>query len=128
MDSDKNLIYTRRKSRLEQLAQSDAMPEESTVKFPSAGWTTSLQRIPLFTRAEMDLHISRSGKNLDRNTQNLAVSTSMKRAKTFLDDEYLRDLTCASDDQYFYFKCLCYHSFKKHESPHKLQVALCLVS
>ena len=37
-----------------------------------------------------------------------------KKAKTFLDDvEYLRDLTCASDDQYFYFKCLCYHSFKK---------------
>ena len=51
----------------------------------------------------------------------------MKKAKTFLDDEYLRDLTCASDDQYFYFKCLCYHSFKKNEPPHKLQVALCLV-
>ena len=34
MDPDKNLIYTRRKARQEQLAQSDAMPEESTVKFP----------------------------------------------------------------------------------------------
>ena len=64
----------------------------------------------------------------NRNKQNHAVSTSMKKAKTFLDDEYLRDLTCASDDQYFYFKCLCYHSFKKIEPPHKLQVALCLVS
>ena len=128
MDPDKNLIYTRRKARQEQLAQSDAMPEESTVKFPSAGWSTSLQRMPLFTRAEMDLHISKSGKNFDRNKQNHAVPTSMKKAKTFLDDEYLRDLTCASDDQYFYFKCLCYHSFKKIEPPHKLQVALCLVS
>ena len=113
MDPDKNLIYTRRKARQEQLAQSDAMPEESTVKFPSAGWSTSLQRMPLFTRAEMDLHISKSGKNFDRNKQNHAVPTSMKKAKTFLDDEYRRDLTCASDDQYFYFKCLCYHSFKK---------------
>lgn len=128
MDPDKNLIYTRRKARQEQLAQSDAMPEESTVKFPSAGWSTSLQRMPLFTRAEMDLHISKSGKNFDRNKQNHAVPTSMKKAKTFLDDEYLKDLTCASDDQYFYFKCLCYHSFKKNEPPHKLQVALCLVS
>ena len=62
MDPDKNLIYTRRKARQEQLAQSDAMPEESTVKFPSAGWPTSLQRMPLFTRAEMDLHISKSEK------------------------------------------------------------------
>ena len=62
MDPDKNLIYTRRKARQEQLAQSDAMPEESTVKFPSAGWSTSLQRMPLFTRAEMDLHISKSEK------------------------------------------------------------------
>ena len=128
MDPDKNLIYTRRKARQEQLAQSDAMPEESTVKFPSAGWSTSLQRMPLFTRAEMDLHISKSGKNFDRNKQNHAVPTSMKKAKTFLDDEYLKDLTCASDDQYFYFKCLCYHSFKKNEPPHKLHIALCLVS
>ncbi|CAH3034496.1 unnamed protein product [Pocillopora meandrina] len=98
VDPDKNLIYTRRKARQEQLAQ------------------------------KMDLHISKSGKNFDRNKQNHAVPTSMKKAKTFLDDEYLKDLTCASDDQYFYFKCLCYHSFKKNEPPHKLQVALCLVS
>ena len=62
MDPDKNLIYTRRKARQEQLAQSDAMPEESTVKFPSAGWPTRLPRMPLFTRAEMDLHISKSEK------------------------------------------------------------------
>ena len=117
MDPDKNLIYTRRKARQEQLAQSDAMPEESTVKFPSAGWSTSLQRMPSFTRAEMDLHISKSGKNFDRNKQNHAVPTSMKKAKTFLDDEYLRDLTCASDDQYFYFKCSCYQSFKKMSHP-----------
>lgn len=128
VDPDKDLLYTRRKERQEQLAQSDAMPEERTVKFPSAGWSTNLQRMPLFTRAEMDLHISKSGKNLDKNKQNHAVPTSMKKAKTFLVDEYLKDLTCASDDHYFFFKCLCYHSFKKIEPPHKLQVSLCLVT
>ena len=84
MDPDKNLIYTRRKARQEQLAQSDAMPEESTLKFPSAGWSTSLQRMPLFTRTEMDLHISKFGKNFDRNKQNHAVPKSMKRQKHFL--------------------------------------------
>ena len=53
-------------------------------------------------------------KNFNRNKENHTVLTGMKKAKTFLDDvEYLRDLTCASDDEYFYFKCLCYHSFKK---------------
>ena len=45
VDPDKNLIYTHRKARQEQFAQSDAMPEESTVKFPSAAWSTSLQRM-----------------------------------------------------------------------------------
>ena len=94
MDPDKNLIYTRRKVRQEQLAQSVAMPEESTGK-----------------------KSGKSGKDFDRNKQNHAVPTSIKKAKTFLDDEYVRDLTCASDDQYFYLKCLCYHSFKKMSHP-----------
>ncbi|CAH3146894.1 unnamed protein product [Pocillopora meandrina] len=87
VDPDKNLIYTRRKQRFQpsRFDRDDAIPEESTVKFPSAGWSTSLQRMPLFTRAEMDLHISKSGKNFDRNKQNHAVPTSMKKAKTFLD-------------------------------------------
>ncbi|CAH3156500.1 unnamed protein product, partial [Pocillopora meandrina] len=107
VDPDKNLIYTRRKARQEQLAQSDAMPEESTVKFPSAGWSTSLQRMPLFIRAEMDLHISKSGKNFDRNKQNHAVPTSMKKAKTFLDNEYLKDLTCAMSGVVKYASCTC---------------------
>ena len=52
----------------------------------------------------MDLHISKFGKNFDRDKSSHAVPTSMKKAKTFLDDEYLRDLTCASDEQYFCFK------------------------
>ena len=52
----------------------------------------------------------------------------MRKAKTFLEDEYLKDVVAASDNEYFFFQCLCHHSFKKNEAPHKLTVALCLVS
>ena len=122
MDPDKNLIYTRRKARQEQLAQSDAMPEESTVKFPSAGWSTSLQRMPLFTRAEMDLHISKSGKNFDRNKQNHAVPTSMKKAKTLLDDDLhlgLKPIFVI----FFYFKDRV--QFHKWETAFLLMIIYC---
>ena len=63
VDPDQNLIYTRRKQRQKQLqTQSDPLPKKSTVKFPSTGWSTSLQRMPLFTKAEMDLQVSQYGK------------------------------------------------------------------
>ena len=85
VDPDENLIYTRRKQRQEQLqTQSNLLPKESAVKFPSSGWSTSLQRMPLFTKAEMDLHVSQSGKNIDQSKQSHSVPTSMKKAKTFV--------------------------------------------
>ena len=34
----------------------------------------------------------------------------------------------ASDDNCFYFKSSCHHSFRKHDAPHNLKVALCIVS
>ena len=111
VDPDKNLIYTHRKARQKQFAQSDVMPEESTVKFPSAGWSTSLQRMQRWIYIFLNMEKTVTDK------QNHVLPTSMKKAKTFLDDEYLRDLTCASDDQYFYFKCSCYQSFKKMSHP-----------
>ena len=114
VDPGQNLIYTRRKQREEQLqTQSDPLPKESTVKFSSTGWSTSLQRMLLFTKEEMDLHVSQSGKNIDRNKQNYAVPASMRKAKTFLEDEFLTDIVPASDNELVYFKCLCHHSFKK---------------
>ena len=64
VDPDENLIYTRRKQRQEKLqTPNDPLLKESTVRFPSTGWSTSLQRMPLFTKAEMDLHVFKSGKN-----------------------------------------------------------------
>ena len=55
-------------------------------------------------------------------------STGLKRAKTFLQDEYLKDVEANDDEHYFYFKCKCYHSYKKHDAPHTIQVALCIIS
>ena len=37
----------------------------------------------------------------------------MRKAKTFLEDEYLKDILAASKDyEYFFFQCLCHRNFK----------------
>ena len=99
-----------------------------SVKFPSDGWSSSLARMPLFTRAEMNMHISKSGKSLDPKSKVHSVPTSMRKANTFLDDEYLKDISAAGNKVHFFFKCLCYHRFRKNDPPHVLKLALGLVS
>lgn len=84
--------------------------------------------MPLFTSAEIDVHISKSGKSLDRQSKDHSVPTSMSKAKTVLDDEYLKDVLAASDEEHFYFKSLCHHSFRRNDPPHNLKIALDLVS
>lgn len=84
--------------------------------------------MPLFTRGEMNRHIEQSGKNLGSFSKIHTVPTSPRKAKTFLEDEYLKEIQAASDDHYFYFKSLCYHSFKKSEPPHELRTALSIVT
>ena len=76
--------------------------ERLTVKYPTDGWSTSLEKMPMFTRAEMNEHIARSGKNIS-DIQNHSVPPSLTKAKTFLEDEYLREINAASDDCCFYF-------------------------
>ena len=84
--------------------------------------------MPFFTRAEMNLHISNSGKNVDPTTKTHSVPMSVQKATTFLNDEYLKDISAASDENYFYFRSQCYHSFRKNDAPHNLKVALCILS
>jgi len=48
----------------------------------------------------MNSHISKSGKNVDSRNSH-SVPTSVRKATTFLNDEYLKDLSAASDDNYF---------------------------
>ena len=115
VDPDPHQVYTRRKLRLEESrAQNNQQQKnDSSIKYPSSGWSTNLQRMPLFTRAEMNLHISQSGKNIDSSSQSHSVPTSLRKAKSFLEDEYFKEIVSASDNQFFYFKCLCHHSFRK---------------
>ena len=103
-------------------------PSVISVKFTSDGWSSSLARMPMFTRAEMNMHISKSGKSLDPQSKVHFVPTSMRKAKTFLDDEYFKDISAASDQVHFFFKSSCYHSFRKNDPPHSLKVALDLVT
>ena len=76
--------------------------------------------MPLFAKGEMNRHMEQSGKNLGAFSEIRSAPTSLRKAKTFLEDEYLKEIQAASDDHCFYFKSLCYHSFKKSEPPHEL--------
>ena len=54
------------------------------------------------------------------------MPTSLRKVKTFLQDEYLREITAASDDRYFYFQAKCCNSFRKNDPPYQLKLALCI--
>jgi len=56
-----------------------------------------------------------------------SVPTSLKRTKTFLEDENLKDIETNEDENCFYLKCRCYHSYKKYEVPHTIEVALHII-
>ena len=75
----------------------------------------------------MDKHVNQSGKRLGVGSHH-NLPTGMLKAKTFLRDEYLHDIETAHDQRYFYYRAKCFHSFKKKERPHRLKLALCIVS
>ena len=130
VDPGPNQIHTKHKARECAIllpgpsSQNDAAPR---VKYPTTSWGKALEKLPLFTKAEMKKHVENSGKRIG-NAEHHSVPTSLKRAKTFLQDEYLKEIEAADDQDYFYFKCKCYHSSKKHEAPRAVQVALCIIS
>ena len=143
VDPDPGMVYTKRKlhrmgaNSYKTADDSSAMASSSTPspgtqwkpKNPSDGWGSSLEKALLFTRAEMDRHIGKSGKHIggDKHAHH-SVPTGFKKAKTYLEDKYLHDTHTNFDQQYFYYRCKCFHSFKKYESPHNLIIALCLIS
>ena len=67
--------------------------------------------MPLFTKPEMNKFIENSGKRLGSGHHSVPA-TSWKKGKTFLEDEYIKNIECTSDENYFYFRCRCYHSFR----------------
>ena len=126
VDPDPDEIYTKRKARVSNLPNG-AAPVTSSVKYPSDGWGKSLERMPSFTRAEMNQHVANSGKRV-ANAEYHSIPTNLRKAKTFLQDEYLKEIEANSDQRYFYLKAKCFHSFKKSEAPHDLRFAMCIVS
>ena len=108
----------------------DASTQNNTVtqvKYPTSGWEKSLEKLPLFTKAEMKRHVENSGKRIG-NVEHHSVETSFIRATIFLQDEYLKEIVAANDKDNFFFKWKCYHSYKKHDAPHSIKVALCIIS
>ena len=75
----------------------------------------------------MNQHIESSGKKVG-NADNHSIPTNLRKAKTFLRDEYLKDIEANSNQRYFYLRAKCYHSFRKNDAPHSLRFALCIVS
>ena len=73
----------------------------------------------------MNEHIVRSGKNISH-VEHHFVLTSLRKAKTFLEDEYLREIATASGEHCFYFQPKCCHSFRKNDPPYQLKLALCI--
>ena len=83
--------------------------------------------MPFFSRAEMDKFVALTGKSLGCAGEK-SVPTGLKKATTFLKDEYLKNIESYSDQRYFFMRCKCYHSFRKNDPPHNVFLALCIVS
>ena len=142
VDPDESLVYTKRKLHLlsstreitsttdtsdSELPTSSSVLGEPKPKFPSSGWSVSLDKAPFFSRVEIDRHISQSGKSVG-GSQHHTLPTGLTKAKTYLQDEYLHDIETAYDQSFFFYRAKCFHSFKKSGSPHELKLALCVVS
>ena len=75
----------------------------------------------------MDKYVARTGKSLGCAGKK-SVPTGLKKAATFLKDEYLKEIKSYDDQRYFFMRCKCYHSFRKNDPPHNVFLALCIVS
>ncbi|KAK3753060.1 hypothetical protein QZH41_005506 [Actinostola sp. cb2023] len=60
LDPDPQQVYTRRKERLRDSSDRNPQPQNNCPSYPSTGWSSSLRRMPIFTKAEMNIHIAQS--------------------------------------------------------------------
>ena len=99
VDPDPDSVYSKRKERLDKTKDDNSgiCATQIPLSFPSDGWSADIQRLPFFTHAEMNLHISKSGKRIDPTSKAHSVPTSIRKATTFLNDEYLKSISAASD-------------------------------
>ena len=138
VDPEPNGLYTKRKQQRARGGVSSSQDPATTdpvaspdpvsqvhVKYPESGWGNSLAKMPMFTRGEMDKHIAKSAKNIG-NKDHHSVPTTLRKAKTFLEDEYLHEISATCEQQCFYFRAKCCHSYRKNDPPHQLKLALCI--
>ena len=121
VDPDPDLIYAKRKIAREQASSSrhETVASTSTnasstyvsqrqgntkikVNFPTSGWGNSLQKMPFLSRAEMDKFVALTGKSLGCAGKK-SVPSGLKKATTFVKDEYLKDIESCSDQRYFFY-------------------------
>ena len=104
VDPDPNKIHTNRKARECSISLPGSLShskEVTEIKYPTTGWGKTLEKLPLYTKAEMKIHILEdSGKRMG-SVDNHSVPTSFKRAKTFLQDEYLKVIEGSGNKNYF---------------------------
>ena len=81
VDPDPDKIYKKRKTGLSNLP-AERSPETSAPKYPSDGWGKSLEKMPTFSRVEMNQHIESSGKRVG-NADHHSIPTNLRRARTF---------------------------------------------
>jgi len=128
VDPDPDLTYTKRKIAREQASSSHETVASTSINasstyvsqrqgnikinYPMSGWGNSLQKMPFFSHAEMDKFVALTGKSLGCDGKK-SVPTGLKKATTFLKDEYLKNIESYSDQRYFFMRCKCYHSFER---------------
>lgn len=69
---------------------------------------------PFYMHAKIVCNIVSSRKNTKQ--QSLLV-TGLHKAKVFLQDECLHDMSTAHDKRYFYYCTKCFHSFQVRKEP-----------
>ena len=137
VDPDPDLIYTKRKIAREQASSSHGTvaststnasstyvsKEKIKVNFPTSRWGNSLQKMPFFSRAEKDKFVALTGKSFGCAGKK-SVPTGLKKATTFLKDEYLK-LQCPK----ILFSCVAnvITPFER-TIPNNVFLALCIVS
>ena len=95
-----------------------ALEDNDPIPFPSSGWGKSLHNLPQVSKATIDQHVAKSGK------KKVSVPTGQRRAKQFLQENYLHEIETNSNDLYFFVKAKCFRSYKKNEQPHNLKIVL----
>ena len=62
------------------------------------------------------------------NTEHHSIPTNLRKARTFLNYQYLKVIQANSDQTYFYLRAKCYHCFKKSDAPHIFRFSTYIIS